>query len=407
MMNFVIAQTAPLRSEGWDGFPQIDAGLADPSRPVMSGRQAVGRFIRLRLGAMNRWRRTLRALRAGAIILSAAGCVASLIMWVRSQSSFDQLTWTGPTERWILSSARGQLAFAVSGGADWSCEMGLRVTASPNPQSLTTAREAGWSDVRTYLERGGFVIWMARAEERFIRCAVVPWWSVVTLMLILPALRLVRTTRGTPKAGPLRPLRIRPPRDAGAVSGMRSDCRGWWMKRWIRSMLKFVGIGAIILSALLCVASLGMWVRSIFHGENLSYIGDRPEFINIGVESYKGIVAFGVITSPLPPSHVLNSRPGWEYGRSQQAILILDESFLGRHGFSYENGAPLESVPLHMFRITLPYWFTCMLFAVLPVLWMIRRRRHFPAGHCQTCGYDLRETPQRCLECGTTPRTGA
>ena len=37
--------------------------------------------------------------------------------------------------------------------------------------------------------------------------------------------------------------------------------------------------------------------------------------------------------------------------------------------------------------------------AALPLLWLVRARR--ARGLCPACGYDLRASPDRCLECGT------
>lgn len=55
--------------------------------------------------------------------------------------------------------------------------------------------------------------------------------------------------------------------------------------------------------------------------------------------------------------------------------------------------------------IGLPHWFVATLGALLPIYWLatvrvrIRRNRR-PPGFCQSCGYDLRATPEQCPECG-------
>jgi hypothetical protein len=50
-----------------------------------------------------------------------------------------------------------------------------------------------------------------------------------------------------------------------------------------------------------------------------------------------------------------------------------------------------------------PYWLLFLLTISAPALWALgwwKRRRRFREGHCRDCGYDLRETPEKCPECG-------
>jgi len=54
--------------------------------------------------------------------------------------------------------------------------------------------------------------------------------------------------------------------------------------------------------------------------------------------------------------------------------------------------------------IGIPYWVLIPPTAILPIFWFRSRRRQrdrLKFGHCLACGYDLRESKDKCPECGT------
>jgi hypothetical protein len=56
--------------------------------------------------------------------------------------------------------------------------------------------------------------------------------------------------------------------------------------------------------------------------------------------------------------------------------------------------------------LAVPHWSLLAVLTIAPAAWLLRRVRtrwRLREGLCPVCGYDLRATPGRCPECGTTP----
>jgi hypothetical protein len=67
----------------------------------------------------------------------------------------------------------------------------------------------------------------------------------------------------------------------------------------------------------------------------------------------------------------------------------------------------LRPAPLrrHNFDFDIDWWYVIVVTALLPVVRRrrFRFRRSRAPGLCPACGYDLRATPDRCPECGKVP----
>jgi hypothetical protein len=195
----------------------------------------------------------------------------------------------------------------------------------------------------------------------------------------------------------------------------------------VKRLFRILFNPGVAVSLLLCAATLIVWVRSYWVGDQLyrshwtfeAAAGKPAERVRmhetaIFLISGRGGLAVEVRLQdatwrpdpPLSSSSSLLTESSWKtQSDPQYPQADAADSFWRRLGFGYWVSELSWSSSASR-RFWAPAWFVTGLLAIWPGVVAgraLRRRRRAKSGMCATCGYDLRATPERCPECGTVP----
>ena len=173
------------------------------------------------------------------------------------------------------------------------------------------------------------------------------------------------------------------------------------------------------LSLLLCVAVAALWLRSHWYSDVLtvwtgkgsiavgSTYGDlwleRSNFH--GTSPSFAVASFPIGSPPDSQRRSLSRMASYRFGRFIIAADSRPAKNVGLDPAVASQGLQLPTGLLVRDWINVPVWAVFVLAAIasVPGFWPYLRRRDRVKGHCPSCGYDLRATPDRCPECGQTP----
>ena len=191
------------------------------------------------------------------------------------------------------------------------------------------------------------------------------------------------------------------------------------------------------LSALLCLATIALWIRGHYARDGLWYSTDTMRY---SIHSYRGRIWFWSLSiAPNPsasvwvtPTHVTTGfqvdsvSDSWydpylapvkgvrletDFTEAPGGWSAPSKQCLGFRYVSTDTWYPKAQLqwgyPSARSRaIFIPHWALVVLTAVLPVIALlrfVRNRNRRRDNLCPKCGYDLRATPGRCPECGHEP----
>ena len=181
-------------------------------------------------------------------------------------------------------------------------------------------------------------------------------------------------------------------------------------------MLRRLFILLSLLSLILCLALIAMSVRGFWRHDLFEYsdggVRDHTGFRASVFESrWTGTSLFLAHVSShstKPLRHVSPQGFHWTSVHGLSRMYSPDRLWLGFGLPRTVNGVDtLLGYTYSMSTVLIPYWFLILLTSILPALFAFRthrarvREKRSHLGLCQTCGYDLRATPDRCPECGS------
>ena len=184
-----------------------------------------------------------------------------------------------------------------------------------------------------------------------------------------------------------------------------------------RHVRRWLSYSLVTLSALLCLAAVTMLARSYWRRDSVTVHhmpSDHERAVRVLV-SQSGTAYYdhhiSVFRVPLPQAgepvlwlweSTSDPQPWTPFGSAKTSRVL---SVFGLDGVSGQGENKRSSY--RSTTMSIHWWPLALLFALSPavavarwVLQICRRRRSLRQGHCRTCGYDLRGTPNRCPECG-------
>lgn len=185
------------------------------------------------------------------------------------------------------------------------------------------------------------------------------------------------------------------------------------------------------LSLLSCVALCTLWVRSHFVADRLTFIGavgerrsDLTDFVSYGgtLLVYRDQIVFPAAERDAFVARATHGRTagmwGWHVSRNsyaagyQQGRPNFPRDWFGAATERHAGGWRIGGLSSVRRTVRVPHAVVVLALLVCPALSarrLLRDRHRKSAGRCPACGYDLRTTPDRCLECGnvSSPHGGS